>query len=129
MGVKVEVNVVRTTAVFVWVRPAVVDVWVVVIFVVITVVESDEEELELVGEDELCAATGRATIASTANTASAHQRRCRHQRRETTSEPIVEDVEHDVGLLGCRGGRRGSRGRGGARLGTAPIICRSKGKM
>lgn len=80
-------------------RPAVVDVWVVVMFVVITVVDSDEEEPELLAEEVLWAATGRATIASTAKTASAHQRRCRHQRSEMVSELIVVDVVADVELL------------------------------
>jgi len=73
------------------VRPAVVDVWVVVMFVVITVVESDDEELTLVVE-ELCAATGRPTIASMAKTARAHHRRCRNQRSVTAGELIVVDV-------------------------------------
>lgn len=72
-------------------RPAVVDVWVVVMFVVITVVESDDEELTLVVE-ELCAATGRPTIASMAKTARAHHRRCRNQRSVTAGELIVVDV-------------------------------------
>lgn len=73
-------------------RPAVVDVWVVVMFVVITVVESDDEELTLVVEEELCAATGRPTIASMAKTARAHHRRCRNQRSVTAGELIVVDV-------------------------------------
>jgi len=65
-----------------------------VIFVVITVVDTDEDELAPV-VDELCAATGRATIASTARTANAHQKRCLHERIETVTELIVEDVGLD----------------------------------